>query len=108
MTWSLERVANPDEDQRDAYERITVAMDQAVARWNKLANTWRHLTVRYDTNVETAEAWGSSGLITFGGNRQGGPGEPVAVSMPVRCGCHRVVAGARGRRRRRPLARMTA
>lgn len=69
VTWSLERVANPDEDQRDAYERITVAMDQAVARWNKLANTWRHLTVRYDTNVETAEAWGSSGLITFGGNR---------------------------------------
>ncbi len=69
VTWELERVANPNDDELDAYARITVAMDQAVARWNKLGNTWRHLTIRYNKDVQTAEAWGSSGLITFGGNR---------------------------------------
>ncbi|AOX44902.1 RICIN domain-containing protein [Microbacterium sp. BH-3-3-3] len=68
ITYTLERSSNPSADEVDAYARITDAMDRAVARYNRLDNIHRHLTVSYNTGVQTADAT-LSGSIRFGVNR---------------------------------------
>ncbi|MBF4462593.1 MULTISPECIES: RICIN domain-containing protein [unclassified Rathayibacter] len=68
ITYTLERSANPSADELDAYARITDAMDRAVARYNRLNNIYRHLTVSYAPWVETADAT-ISGYMRFGANR---------------------------------------
>lgn len=67
MRWTLLRSANPSADELDAYERITRAMDAAVARYNRNATFHRHLYVAYAPWVPTAEGGGND--IRFGANR---------------------------------------
>jgi hypothetical protein len=61
-------VSNPTADQKDAYAKITTAMNAAVARYNKWGNWGRTLTVRYTPGVPTAQA-SINGSIDFGSNR---------------------------------------
>ena len=68
FTYTLYRSANPTADELDAYARITEAMDKATARYNRLTEIERHVSVFYDPNVGTAEAYGSD--IKFGAGRQ--------------------------------------
>lgn len=90
VTYTLAKVANPNDDQKDAYNRITKAMDAATARWNKWNSEHpsdsiaMHLNVNYRPGVPTAQAnpkyalnqngwkgWGPGfeGTIDFGSNR---------------------------------------
>jgi hypothetical protein len=68
ITYTLARSATPTADELDAYARITDAMDRATARYNRLNNIYRHLSVSYDPGVQTADAT-ISGTIRFGANR---------------------------------------
>jgi len=68
ITYTLQRAQNPTADQTDAYARIKDAMDRAVARYNRLTNIDRHLTVSYTPGVPTAEA-SIDGAIRFGEDR---------------------------------------
>lgn len=68
VTWTLNRVPNPTEDQLDAYARITQAMDAAVARYNRLTTIKKQINVNYSPGVPTAEG-SSNGTISFGSNR---------------------------------------
>lgn len=65
ITWTLERAANPTEDQRTAYDLITRAMNAAVARYNNLSDLGKTITVRYDPGVPTADG-NINGTIRFG------------------------------------------
>jgi hypothetical protein len=65
ITWRLERASNPTEDQRVAYDRITAAMNAAVARYNNLSDLGKSITVRYDPGVPTADG-NINGTIRFG------------------------------------------
>ncbi|QOV33835.1 hypothetical protein IM697_27015 [Streptomyces ferrugineus] len=65
ITWTLERAANPTEDQRTAYDLITRAMNAAVARYNNLSDLGKAITVRYDPGVPTADG-NINGTIRFG------------------------------------------
>jgi len=68
MTYTLYTDPNPTADQADAYQRITAAMDAAVARYNEFSDFDRHLNVYYVPGVPTAEA-SIDGTIRFGDNR---------------------------------------
>ncbi|WP_031479853.1 hypothetical protein [Streptomyces bicolor] len=65
ITWTLERAANPTQDQLTAYDLITRAMNAAVARYNNLSDLGKTLTVRYDPGVPTADG-NINGTIRFG------------------------------------------
>ncbi|MEU2282706.1 hypothetical protein ABZ614_12360 [Streptomyces sp. NPDC013178] len=65
ITWTLERAANPTQDQRTAYDLITRAMNAAVARYNNLSDLGKTITVRYDPGVPTADG-NINGTIRFG------------------------------------------
>jgi len=68
ITYTLNRSATPTADEADAYARITDAMDRAVARYNRLNNISRHLTVSYSPGTPTADA-NIYGQMRFGSNR---------------------------------------
>uniref|UniRef100_UPI003F4946AE RICIN domain-containing protein n=1 Tax=Paenarthrobacter nicotinovorans TaxID=29320 RepID=UPI003F4946AE len=68
ITYNLQRSQNPTADELDAYTRITDAMDRAVARYNRLNNIDRVLTVSYVPGVTTADAT-IYGNIRFGSDR---------------------------------------
>ncbi|NGO41567.1 hypothetical protein G6048_05030 [Streptomyces sp. YC419] len=68
ITWSLERAGNPTADQQDAYNRITAAMNAAVARYNNLSDLGKNIRVRYEPGVPTADG-NINGTIRFGSNR---------------------------------------
>lgn len=68
ITYTLVRANNPTADQVDAYDRITVAMDRAVSRYNRLTNIEKHVTVFYDPAVRTADA-NINGSMRFGAGR---------------------------------------
>lgn len=69
ITWQLQRVSNPTQDQADAYTRIQNAMTLAVARYNRLApRANKSITVQYVPSVATADA-NFNGNIRFGSNR---------------------------------------
>ena len=68
ITWSLQRASNPTSDQQDAYNRITAAMNAAVARYNNLSDLGKTITVRYEPGVPTADG-NINGTIRFGSNR---------------------------------------
>ncbi|PPG00405.1 hypothetical protein C5C59_05660 [Rathayibacter sp. AY1F4] len=68
ITYTLNRSATPTADEADAYTRITAAMDRAVARYNRLNNISRHLTVSYSPGTPTADA-NIYGQMRFGSNR---------------------------------------
>jgi lipoprotein-anchoring transpeptidase ErfK/SrfK len=65
ITWTLERAANPTQDQSTAYNLITSAMNAAVARYNNLSDLGKSITVRYDPGVPTADG-NINGTIRFG------------------------------------------
>ncbi|MFI6009956.1 hypothetical protein ACIBAG_14225 [Streptomyces sp. NPDC051243] len=65
ITWTLERAANPTQDQLTAYDLITRAMNAAVARYNNLSDLGKTITVRYDPGVPTADG-NINGTIRFG------------------------------------------
>lgn len=65
ITWTLVRAQNPTPDQQDAYNRITNAMNAAVARYNNLSDLGKNITVHYDPNVPTADG-NINGTIRFG------------------------------------------
>ncbi|GAB2714266.1 hypothetical protein [Streptomyces bullii] len=68
ITWRLERASSPTSDQQDAYNRITAAMNAAVARYNNLSDLGKAITVRYEPGVPTADG-NINGTIRFGSNR---------------------------------------
>lgn len=65
ITYNLSKVANPTADQADAYQRITTAMNQAVAVYNCQTNVTKALSVSYNPGVATADA-NINGSIRFG------------------------------------------
>lgn len=68
ITYTLQKAQNPSDDQRDAYARIESAMDKAIARYTRLTDADKDITVTYDSDTRTAEG-GYSGHISFGKNR---------------------------------------
>ncbi|GIE99618.1 hypothetical protein [Paractinoplanes rishiriensis] len=68
ITWTLVRASNPTADQQDAYNRITTAMNAAVARYNRLSDLTKAITVSYVPGVPTADG-NTNGSIRFGSNR---------------------------------------
>ncbi|WP_020118266.1 hypothetical protein [Streptomyces canus] len=68
ITWTLERASSPTADQQSAYTQITSAMNAAVARYNKLSDLGKSITVRYDPSVPTADG-NLNGTIRFGSSR---------------------------------------
>lgn len=68
ITWTLVRAPNPTQDQRDAYARITTAMNAAVARYNALSDLGKTITVFYVPGIATADG-NINGSIRFGSNR---------------------------------------
>jgi hypothetical protein len=65
ITWTLVRAQNPSADQQDAYNRITAAMNAAVARYNNLSDLGKNITVYYEPSVPTADG-NINGTIRFG------------------------------------------
>ncbi|GJC85712.1 hypothetical protein ColLi_08550 [Colletotrichum liriopes] len=68
ITWTLEKAANPTDDQKDAYTKIEAAMKLAAARHAKLGNAEKTIRVSYTPGVPTAEA-SYNGDLRFGSNR---------------------------------------
>lgn len=70
ITWSLQKVPIPTDDQADAYERIEAALGAAVARYRRFVHADKHLTALYlpVPGVPTAEA-NIDGFITYGKDR---------------------------------------
>ena len=68
VEYTLHKSANPTEDERDAYQRITAVMDSAVYIYNKYTNLSKYINVYYSTGVPTAEA-SSNGDLRFGSDR---------------------------------------
>lgn len=65
ITYTLERVAAPTADQTDAYNRISSAMDKAVAVYNCYTTLSKTLRVQYNPGVATADG-NYNGTIRFG------------------------------------------
>ncbi|MEU0647546.1 hypothetical protein [Streptomyces umbrinus] len=65
ITWTLERAANPTQDQQTAYNLITTAMNAAVSHYNNVSDLGKTITVRYDPGVPTADG-NINGTIRFG------------------------------------------
>jgi Ricin-type beta-trefoil lectin domain len=68
LTYTLNRAAAPTADQADAYQRITAAMNLAVAEYNCYTTVTKALTISYDPAVATADG-SYNGSIRFGSNR---------------------------------------
>ena len=65
LTYALVRATSPTADQTDAYNRITTAMDKAVAAYNCRTSLTKALRVEYNPGVPTADG-SFSGTIRFG------------------------------------------
>jgi len=65
VSYTLTKAANPTATEADAYARITVAMDLAIANYNCYANLTKATTVTYNPSVETADG-NVNGSIRFG------------------------------------------
>lgn len=68
VEYHLNKSANPTQDELDAYEHITAAMDSAVYLYNKYSDLSKHIEVYYSSGVPTAEA-SSNGDLRFGKDR---------------------------------------
>jgi hypothetical protein len=68
ITYTLARASSPTADQTDAYNRITAAMNLAVAEYNCYLSTSKALSVSYVTSVPTADG-SYNGSIRFGTDR---------------------------------------
>lgn len=65
VTYNLSRVSSPTADQTDAYNRITTAMDKAVAVYNCYTTLTDAIPVEYNPGVPTADG-SYNGSIRFG------------------------------------------
>ncbi len=65
ITYTLAKAAQPTEQQQDAYELITEAMDEAVSFYNCYTDIERTLNVTYNPEVATADG-NENGSIRFG------------------------------------------
>ncbi len=68
VTYTLTKASSPTADQQDAYDLITLAMDEAVRYYNCYTNITKHETVTYNPSVATADG-NSNGSIRFGGKQ---------------------------------------
>lgn len=68
IEYHLNKSANPNDDELDAYKRIQTVMDSAVFLYNKYSDLTKHIEVYYSTGVPTAEA-SSNGDLRFGKDR---------------------------------------
>jgi hypothetical protein len=68
VTWTLVKASNPTADQKDAYTRITNAMNAAVSMYNGQTSVNKAITVYYVPSVATADG-NINGTIRFGSNR---------------------------------------
>jgi len=68
VEYTLHRSANPNDDERDAYARITEAMDLGVYYYNTYTSLNKFINVYYSSGVPTAEA-SSNGDLRFGKDR---------------------------------------
>ena len=68
VTYVLHKSDNPNDDEKDAYQRITTVMDSAVYIYNKYTNLSKFINVYYAPGVPTAEA-SSNGDLRFGKER---------------------------------------
>ncbi|WP_010247521.1 dockerin type I repeat-containing protein [Acetivibrio cellulolyticus] len=68
VTYTLEKVSNPTDDQKDAYDKIQSAMDKAVSFYNDYTTIKKSLKIVYETSVSTADG-NINGTIRFGSNR---------------------------------------
>ncbi|MBE3046016.1 hypothetical protein IMZ48_26450 [Candidatus Bathyarchaeota archaeon] len=68
ITFTVLKSSNPSDDQRDAYARIYSAMEKASARYTRITDAQKHITVTYEPDTKTAEG-SSSGKISFGADR---------------------------------------
>ncbi|MCG8702120.1 MAG: hypothetical protein MI922_28965 [Bacteroidales bacterium] len=69
ISFTIEKVKNPTQDQKDAYNKIEKAMNDAIAEYNKHGNFTKKLKVKYKPSVKTAHATTGGNSITFGKNR---------------------------------------
>lgn len=68
ITYTLHKESNPTQDQKDAYAKITAALDSALSYYNKYTTLTKALNIYYNTNVTTADA-SFNGTIRFGSER---------------------------------------
>jgi len=69
LSWYLVKAEKPTADQLDAYQKISAAMDAAVAIYNKESEGCRgRLRVEYNPQVAAADG-NANGTIRFGKNR---------------------------------------
>jgi hypothetical protein len=67
VTYTLAKSANPTEDEKAAYARITAAFDQAVIYYNNFTSITKTLYVTYNPGTPTADAT-IAGNIRVGSN----------------------------------------
>lgn len=65
ITYSLARADSPSQDQADAYERITNAIEKALSIYNCYTDIEKALNVQYNPSVATADG-NPNGSIRFG------------------------------------------
>lgn len=65
ITYTLARAENPTDDQQDAYERITSALDKALSIYNCYTQIEKQLNAQYNPSVPTADG-NPNGSIRFG------------------------------------------
>lgn len=68
VTYTIEMVSNPTDDQRDAYEKMKTAMDKAVSFYNEYTTITKKLKIVYEPSVATADG-NINGTIRFGSNK---------------------------------------
>jgi hypothetical protein len=68
VSWNLVKASNPTADQKDAYTKITTAMNAAVSMYNGQTSVTKSITVYYEPSVATADG-NINGTIRFGSNR---------------------------------------
>lgn len=68
ISWTLDRSASPTDDEADAYELISAAMELAAARHTSLGTAVKTIYVYYSPGVPTAEA-NYNGDLRFGSDR---------------------------------------
>jgi hypothetical protein len=68
ITYILNQSESPSDDELDAYEHLTAAMDEAVWYYNCYTDLEKQLWVNYNPAVPTAEA-NTDGWMSFGSNR---------------------------------------
>jgi len=68
VQYTLHKSSNPNDDERDAYTRITEVMDEALYYYNTYTTLTKFINVYYSSGVPTAEA-SSNGDLRFGKDR---------------------------------------